>query len=172
MTFIDYVILGILLFSAVAGVVRGFLREVVSVITWVLAFVLAWKFGPSLEPHMAGAVHDSTVRAWAARVPIFLLVLVVGAGIGALLNHFVRLSIFSGLDRLLGLVFGVLRGLVVVGLTAIISQAAHFNQESWWQKSLLVPHTERVANVLRMLVGDERLKRIVPDRDPVPRRGA
>jgi membrane protein required for colicin V production len=159
MTVLDYIILGVLLFSAVAGLIRGFLREVCSLVTWVLAFWLAWRFGPALEPHLGGALGSEPVRSWAARVPIFILVLMAGAAVGALLNHLVRVSLFSGLDRLLGFVLGVLRGLVVLGVAAIICHAVRLDGEPWWQGSRLVPYVESVANLLRSIAGEAWVQR-------------
>jgi membrane protein required for colicin V production len=159
MTVLDYIILGVVLFSAVAGVVRGFVREVCSLVTWILAFWLAWRFGPSLEPHLGGALGSEPVRTWAARVPIFILVLMVGAAVGALINHLVRVSFFSGLDRLLGFVVGVLRGLVILGVAAMICHAVRLDGETWWRGSRLVPYVEGVANVLRSIAGEEWVER-------------
>lgn len=159
MTVLDYIILGVLLFSAVAGVIRGFLREVCSLVTWILAFWCAWRFGPLLEPHLGGALTSESVRHWAARVPIFILVLMIGAGVGALITHFVRLSLFSGLDRLLGFLLGVLRGLVILGVGAMICHAVRLDEEAWWRNSRLVPYVEGVANVLRSTAGEEWVQR-------------
>jgi membrane protein required for colicin V production len=158
MTVLDYIILGVVLFSAVAGIFRGFLREICSLLTWILAFWLAWHFGPQLEPHLGGALGSEPVRTWAARVPIFILVLMAGSAVGALLNHLVRLSLFSGLDRLLGFVLGVVRGLVILGVAAMICQAVRLNAEPWWTGSRLIPYVEGVANVLRSVVGEAWLQ--------------
>ena len=159
MTVLDYIILGVVVFSAVAGGIRGFLREICSLVTWVLAFWLAWRFGPLLEPHLGGALSSEAVRHWAARVPIFILVLMVGAAIGALVSHLVRLSLFSGLDRLLGLLLGVLRGLVILGLAAMICHAVKLDEEAWWRGSRLAPYVEGVANVLRGTTGEAWVER-------------
>ena len=159
MTVVDYLVLGILAFSAVAGLIRGFLREICSLVTWILAFWLAWHFASVLEPFMGGKLANPPASTWAARVLIFLVVLMIGAAIGALLSHLIRLSLFSSLDRMLGFLLGLLRGLVVVGVIAIISQAVGLNGEPWWQESKLVPYAEGVANVLRSLAGEERIQR-------------
>jgi membrane protein required for colicin V production len=159
MTVLDYIIVGVVLFSAVAGVIRGFLREICSLVTWVLAVWLAWRFGPLLEPHLGGALASEGVRHWAARVPIFILVLMVGAAVGALISQFVRVSLFSGLDRMLGLLLGVLRGLVILGLAAMICHAVRLDQEPWWRGSRLVPYVESIANALRSIAGETWVER-------------
>ena len=154
MTVVDYVILGILLFSAVAGLMRGFLREVCSLVTWILAFWAAWHFGPVVEPYLGGRLADPPFSTWAGRVVVFILVLIAGSIIGALVSYLVRLSLFNALDRLLGFVLGAARGIVVLGLLAIIGQSARLDGEAWWKHSKLVPYVVNVAKGLRAIGGD------------------
>jgi membrane protein required for colicin V production len=154
MTLADYLIIAAILISAVAGAMRGFLREAVAFGAWIIALFLAWHFADLVEPHLGGLMADSDVRPWAARVIIVVLVLLLGAGIGALLGHFVRLSIFSGLDRLLGFAFGVLRGFLLLGVFVILGQLLRLPAEGWWRHSLMIPYGESIANGLRSLVGE------------------
>ena len=158
MNWTDYAIIAVLLASCVVGLVRGLLREVISLITWVAAVWLAWEFAGTLEPHLGGALSDEAVRPWAARTIIFVVVLLAGAGIGAIVAYFVRLSIFNSLDRLLGLVFGLLRGAVVLGLLAMLCHAVRLDQETWYRGSTLVPYAEQAGNVLRGLVGERKIR--------------
>jgi membrane protein required for colicin V production len=154
MTVIDYVILAIVLVSAIAGLMRGFLREICSLITWILAVWFAWHFGATLEPYLGGELADPPYSTWAGRVIVFLIVLFAGTAIGALISHLVRLSLFSGMDRFLGFALGAVRGLVVLGLIAIVAQSARLDQERWWKHSRLVPYVQGVASGLRAIAGD------------------
>jgi membrane protein required for colicin V production len=158
MNWTDYAIIALLIASCVVGLVRGLLREVISLITWVAALWLAWEFADVLAPHLGGALSEAAVRPWAARTIIFVLVLLVGAGVGAIVAHFVRLSIFNSLDRLLGLVFGLLRGAVVLGVLAMLCHAVRLNEETWYRGSTLVPYAEQAGNVLRGLVGERKIR--------------
>lgn len=158
MNWTDYAIIALLAVSCIVGLVRGLLREVISLVSWIAAVWLAWTFGSALEPHLGGALQDAAVRPWAARVIIFAAVLLVGAGIGAIVTHFVRLSIFSSLDRLLGLVFGLLRGGVVLGVLAMGCHALRLHEEPWYRQSTLAPYAEQVGNVLRGLVGERKIR--------------
>ncbi len=153
----DYLIIIAIVISAVAGALRGFLREAVALASWIIALFLAWHFADLVEPHLGGLMADSAVRPWAARAIIMVLVLLVGAGIGSLLSHFVRLSIFSGMDRLLGLAFGILRGFVLLGVFVILGQLLQLQSEGWWRHSLLMPYGESMANGLRALVGEAQV---------------
>ena len=154
MTLADYLIIAAILISAVAGVLRGFLREAVALGAWIIALFLAWHFSDLVEPHLGGLMAGSDVRPWAARVIIVVLVLVLGACVGALLSHFVRLSIFSGVDRLLGFAFGLLRGFLLLGVFVILGQLLQLQPEGWWRHSLMIPYGESIANGLRTLVGE------------------
>ena len=152
----DYVIVAVILLSAVVGAARGFLREAISFAAWVIALFVAWHFSDLVEPHLGGLLAASDVRPWAARVIIVLLLLVLGSVVGAVLAHFVRLSIFSGTDRLLGFVFGLLRGFVLLGVFVILGQLLRLQGEQWWGHSTLIPYGESIANGVRTLVGAQR----------------
>src|SRR6187549_1708595 len=160
MSAVDYIILAILVISAIMGLVRGLLREAVAVITWFLAIILAWYFGTSLEPYLGGVLVGSPLRIWAARTIIFVCVLLLGGAVGVVLGHFVRVSMFAGMDKFLGFVFGIVRGVVVVGAFTIAIQALSMDQDPKWKNSRLMPYAIGVADALRGIVGDklERLQ--------------
>jgi len=158
MNLTDYLVIVAVVASAIVGAMRGFLREAVALAAWVTALFLAWHFSDLIAPHLGGLMSDSDVRPWAARVIIVLLVLLLGAGVGTALGHFVRLSIFSGMDRFLGFVFGTVRGLVLLGVFVILGQLLRLDEERWWSQSLLIPYGASIANGLRMLVGEERVR--------------
>jgi membrane protein required for colicin V production len=159
MVTLDYIIIAIILLSAVAGLVRGFLKEVCSLVTWILAIWLAWQFGPSVAPYLGGALEREPYGLWAGRAIVFVVVLVAGAIIGFAVDHFIRLSLFSGLDRMLGFLLGLLRGVVITGFVIILAQTVRLDSEGWWQRSKLVPVVTPVATILRVVVGEH-----LPDR--------
>ena len=156
---VDYIILAILIISAVMGLVRGLLREAIAVITWFLAIVLAWVFAPSIESLLGGILVGSPLRIWAARTIIFVGVLLLGGAISTVLGHYVRVSMFAGMDKFLGFVFGIIRGIVIVGAFTIAIQAMRMDEDPRWKKSRLMPYAIGVASALRGVVG-EQLERI------------
>jgi membrane protein required for colicin V production len=156
---VDYIILAIIIISAVMGLVRGLLREAVAVITWFLAIVLAWSFASSLEPMLGGILVGSPLRIWAARAIIFVGVLLLGGAVSTLLGHYVRVSMFAGMDKFLGFVFGLVRGVVIVGAFTIAVQALRMDEDVRWKHSRLMPYAGAVADALRGIVG-EKLERI------------
>ncbi len=161
MTGFDYIILAAILLSAIAGFIRGFLKEICALITWIVAVWAAWRFGALLEPYMGGILRQPPFGLWAGRGVVFLGVLICGTIITALVNYFARLSIFSGLDRFLGTLLGLLRGLVVVGLALMLGQNLKLDSETWWQRSVVARELLPVAGILRSIAGDHlpRLQR-------------
>jgi membrane protein required for colicin V production len=153
MNLADYVVIVAVALSAIVGALRGFLREAIALAAWIVALFVAWHFSDLIEPHLGGLLSASYVRPWAARVIIVALILLFGAGLGAIMGHYVRLSIFSGMDRFLGFLFGAARGFVLIGVFVILGQLLKLDGEMWWRHSMLLPYGHSVANGLRVLVG-------------------
>ncbi len=158
MNLADILIIGTIVISALVGALRGFLRESVALGAWIVALFVAWHFSDLIEPHLGGLLAGSYVKPWAARVILVILILLLGSAVGAILAHFVRLSMFSGMDRFLGSLFGLLRGVILLGVFVILGQLLHLDGERWWRRSLMMPYGETVANGLRTLVGEPRVR--------------
>lgn len=159
MSLVDYLVIVAVLLSAVFGAVRGFLREAVALATLIIALLLAWHFSGVIEPHLGGLIDKPPASTWAARAIIFFVVLLIGSAVGALLSYFVRLSLFSGTDRFLGFVFGLLRGVLLLGVFVILGQLLRLDSETWWARSRLIPFGESIANGLRTVVGEQLAER-------------
>jgi membrane protein required for colicin V production len=155
----DYLIIALVLATSGIGLLRGFLREGIALLSWLIAVLIAWHVGPSLEPNLGGLLAAPEVRPWAARAILLIGVLLLGAGIGALVAYFVRSSFFSGMDRLLGFVLGLLRGLVILGVVVLACETVRLDGERWWHRSMLLPYGEHLANAMRSVGGGETLKR-------------
>jgi membrane protein required for colicin V production len=150
----DVLIFLVLLGSTLIGLLRGFVREAVSLAFWIVAIWAAWRFGPVVEPHLGGLLADPRIAPWVGRVVILLLVLVCGWVVGMVLSYFTRSVGLGPLDRVIGLFFGIVRGLVLVGLIVIGGELLHLNQEPWWNRSKLIPYGETIGDWLRAMVGE------------------
>ena len=155
MTGADVLIL-LVCWAHLIGALRGFVREAVSLVFWIVAVWAAWKFGPVVEPHLGGLLADPSVAPWVGRLVILVLVLLVGWVVGMLLSYFTRSMGLGPVDRVIGLLFGIVRGMVLVGLMIIGGELLHLNHEEWWGRSKLVPYGETVGDWLRAMVGRER----------------
>jgi membrane protein required for colicin V production len=154
MTTVDYQIIALVALAAIVGIARGLLRETVALVTGVAALFIAWHYADRIEPYLGGLRAPPHVRPWAARAILLIGVLLVGAGVGAVLSHLVRLSLFRGTDRFLGFLFGVVRGVVILGVLVLVCQALRLDEEHWWRSSMLLPYGEHAASLVRSLVGD------------------
>ena len=154
MTGADVLIVLVLLGSTLIGVLRGFVREAVSLAFWILAIWGAWKLGPAVEPHLGGLLAEPSIAPWVGRLVILVLVLLLGWVVGMVLSYFTRSLGLGPLDRVIGLFFGIVRGMVLVGLLVIGGELLHMNQEEWWGRSKLVPYGETAGDWLRAMVGE------------------
>jgi membrane protein required for colicin V production len=149
MTPVDYLLVAVVLVSTLVGFWRGFTTEALSLLTLLAAVGLAWTFATALAPGLGGVAEAGEVRLWVARVIIFVAVLIVGGLVSWLARKLVRQTGLSGLDRVLGAAFGVLRAAVLIGLGVIVLEFAEVDQESWWQEARLRPYAERVAEAVK-----------------------
>lgn len=140
MNFADYLMLAVLLISLVLGFFRGFLREAVSLIAWLGGLWLAWHFAYRVEPFLGGLVANPPVSTWVARGIVLLTVLILGWVLGGILSYFVHQSGVSlMLDRLLGMVFGLIRGAVLISIAIILAQLVQLDRTQWWMRSRCMP---------------------------------
>lgn len=137
MNILDIVIIAIIAVSGLVGVFRGFVREVMSLIGWVVSAWLAWRYANVFAPVFDSIIQSPDVRKAASFISIFLLSLVLFALLSYFISKIMNKSALKGMDRTLGLVFGLLRGAIIIAVLAILIQSTQFANESWWQGSML-----------------------------------
>lgn len=135
MNWLDLVFIGIIAVSVVISLIRGFVREVVSVLVWVAAIWAAVTFAQPLAEMLAAWVDSPTIRMVAAFAAVFILVLIVGGVINYFAGQMVGRTGLSGTDRVLGLLFGGARGLLIVALLVLVAGLTAIPRESWWVES-------------------------------------
>lgn len=159
----DYLILGVLAFSMLLGLFRGFVRESIALLAWLGGLWLAWRYGPHLEPLFRDALQEPA-SMWTARAVIVVAVLIVGWLLAAILSYFLRHSALSiTVDRLLGMFFGVVRGAVVIAVVVLLAQFARLDGTEWWKNSRLLPYAVECASWIQTFAetGMEVLERQV-----------
>lgn len=130
MTWADGVAIGIVVLSGLLALARGFVREVLGIGAWIGAALAAFAFYPDVEQQLAGLVHQPKLILPLSIGIVFIVVLIVLSIISAWLGSRVRDSMLSGVDRTLGLAFGIVRGGVIVCLAYI--GLSIFLQPSEW----------------------------------------
>lgn len=138
--YIDLIILGILGLSVIVSLLRGFIREVMSLITWIAGFFIASNFYIYLADNLRD-IDNPYFRNGAAIAILFFATLILGGLVNYLLGQLVDKTGLTGTDRVLGACFGLLRGVLIV--SALLFFADTFTtmaQTEMWQKSQLIPH--------------------------------
>ncbi len=144
MTWLDVVILALIALSALFGVFRGFVREVLSLAVWVLSFWIASRYAWDAAAYLERWIPYQDARLVAAFMALFFAVLVVGMVINRMVCKLVRASGISG-DRTLGAAFGLLRGVVIVAILVMVTAVTPLAEEEAWTQSLLTGHLESLA---------------------------
>lgn len=162
MSWVDYCIVAIALLSVLVGVMRGFTREVFSLLTWILAFAIAALFGHRAEGLLESQLADPAVRGAAATGLVFFATLIVGAIVTHIAASAVRDSRFSASDRTLGGGIGVLRAVIVVVLFVLVAGRMGATTDRWWQQSSIVPHFTSLARGAETLIPDRWLAWLTP----------
>ena len=145
MVWLDIAILALIGVSTVIGLVRGLVREVRSLVAWVAAFWLALGFACELAPYLDFVSDSEVVQSITAFVVLFVVALLVGALINHLVAIVVKSTGLTGTDRVLGMAFGLLRGVVLVAAIMVVGIVAERQGEDWWQDSELIALLEPVA---------------------------
>ncbi|MGB2740933.1 MAG: CvpA family protein [Cognaticolwellia sp.] len=139
MVWIDYAILAIIGISALISLVRGFVKEAVSLIVWISAFFVASSFYVNLSTLLTN-ISDQLLRNAASVSILFISTLILGALVNYVIGQLVSKTGLSGTDRVLGIVFGALRGVLVIAAVLFFMDAfTPASTTTWWQNSQLVP---------------------------------
>jgi membrane protein required for colicin V production len=145
MNWTDYIIIGILGLSVLIGLWRGLISEVLALAIWIAAFWVAWTFGPLVASHLEHLIAMPSARVIVAYALCFVAVLLLGALLRFVISRLIEGTGLSGTDRLLGMLFGFARGVLLVSLLVFLVGFTAFTRDPWWQQSALLPQFQRVA---------------------------
>ena len=138
-TWIDWLLIGIIVLSTLISLIRGFTREVFSLITWLVAVVVAVRFTPQVAAWLAQHIGSDELRVIAAFAGLFIATVVIGSLINFGIAQLVSSSGLSGTDRLLGSLFGIARGVLVCLLLIIAAGLTPLVNKPEWQETRLIP---------------------------------
>lgn len=138
---VDVVLGGAVIISALVGIARGLIKEVLSLLTWLVAIWVAWKFSDMVaEKYVRGFIDDPTISYLAAFGGLFLVTLFALGLFNMLVSSFLASSGLGGIDRMLGMIFGLLRGLIIAAILVFIAKfVPPLTDMPAWKDSRLQP---------------------------------
>jgi len=152
MSWLDLLILGVIALSALISLIRGFVKESISLLSWIAAGIVAFRyFSPLaelLEPYLA----DPTIRSMAAFAVLFISTLIIGAIINFIMSQLVSKTGLSGTDKALGVVFGGARGVLIVTMIVLLASLTPMPEAQWWQDSAMVGFFQQLAGWVKGII--------------------
>ncbi|MEN8206553.1 MAG: CvpA family protein [Pseudomonadota bacterium] len=152
---IDVVILALIALSAILSLFRGFVREAVALATWLVALWVAMAFYEELGTILSQWISTPSAQKITAFAILFICVLLLGAIVNFLASKLVDKTGLTGTDKLLGIVFGVARGGVIVAILVLLAGLTPLPQDPWWQDSQFIGYFEELAMWMRSYLPNE-----------------
>lgn len=160
MTVFDYIALAIIVLSLAFGLWRGMVSEIIALLAWGLGIFAAFQFGSQLGAMLPGGIDDPTLRALVGCVLVFIAVLVVMAIIRIMIVKAVKALGLSVSDRLLGMFFGLARGLLITLVLVALGGMTAAPTQPWWRGATLAPPLETAVLAMKPMLPHDLAKRI------------
>ncbi len=155
MTVVDVVIIFVIVLSALFGLLRGFMKESISLAKWIIATWIAATFAPKLAPMLPAAIESEVWRQAISFASLFIVVFILGTVITYFVTRVLIKTGLTSLDRVLGLGFGVLRGgLIIIIFVIVGSHFPQLPQQDWWQQSALLERFEDIVVKIQEYIPD------------------
>jgi membrane protein required for colicin V production len=145
MPWIDLVIIAVIALSALISLIRGFVKESISLVSWVIAGLLALRYYSPMAELLEPFVNSETLRNWIGGGILFVATLIVGAAVNFIVSQLVSKTGLSGTDKALGVVFGGARGVLIVTMIVLLASLTPMPEASWWQDSTMIGFFQQLA---------------------------
>jgi len=163
MTGFDYVVLGIVGLSVLLSIMRGFVREILALASWFIAFIFARLYATDLIPLLPEAIPNDALKMLAAFLIVFLTTLLLCSLLAIALSQLFKKAGLGFLDRGLGAVFGALRGLLVVCLLVLLAGFTTLPKEPLWRNAMFAAPLEALVMLLLPWMPEDIAKHVKYD---------
>lgn len=150
MLWVDYVITAIVCISALMGLFRGFIKEAFALVLWVVAVWVGIQYSRDVAALLQTTITYPSARMAAAFSILFFATLILGSLISFLLSQLIAKTGLTGSDRLLGMLFGIVRGAVLVSILVMLAGVTPLPEDPWWKQSILIPPFQSLAIWLKL----------------------
>ena len=152
MAWIDLVIIAVIALSALISLIRGFVKESISLVTWVVAGLLALRYYGPMADLLEPFINSVTLRQWIGGGILFVATLIVGAIVNFIVSQLVSKTGLSGTDKTLGIIFGGARGVLIVTMVVLLAGLTPMPEASWWQDSVMIEFFQQLAEWVRGVI--------------------
>lgn len=152
MSWLDLLIVGIIALSALISLIRGFVKESISLLSWVAAGIVAFRYFAPMAELLEPFVAAPTIRAVAGFAILFISTLIIGAIINFIMSQLVSKTGLSGTDKALGVVFGGARGVLIVTMIVLLASLTPMPEAQWWQDSAMVGFFQQLAEWVKGII--------------------
>ena len=160
MTAFDYAVLAVIAVSALLGLWRGVVSEILALMAWVVAFLAARAVAADVANWLADQIAEPALRLAAAYALVVVAVLLAFALLRLLLRLLLKAVGLGFLDRLLGGAFGAVRGVLVVLVAVLVAGMTPLPKMEWWREATLSPPLETAVLAARPWLPADAAKRI------------
>ncbi|MCG8613769.1 MAG: CvpA family protein [Pseudomonadales bacterium] len=151
----DGVIIGIIGISAVLSLWRGFVKEVLSLLTWIAAFFVARLFASNLETLLVDSISTPSLRYGVSFLILFVVTLLIGSILNRLVGQLIKVTGLTSTDRLLGMFFGLARGIVITIVMIALLRLTPLKDDPWWSESVMIAQLELIENWSREIFDND-----------------
>lgn len=152
MSWLDIIIVGVIALSALISLIRGFVKESISLISWIVAGIVAFRYFSPMADLLEPFVASPTVRGIAGFALLFISTLVIGAIVNFIMSQLVSKTGLSGTDKALGVVFGGARGVLIVTMIVLLASLTPMPEAQWWQDSTMVGFFQQLAEWVKGVI--------------------
>ena len=163
MPVVDISIIAIVVVSLFVGLFRGFIRESLSLFSWIVAIWLAYNYATLGATYLEPYIDQPPLRVVASFAGIFIVSLLLISLASYLVYRLLYVSGISGVDRSLGSLFGLARGIIIVAFLILAARFMDFTTQPWWQESILVEYFTPVTEFIRTLLPQDLAEFVKPE---------
>lgn len=143
---VDIIILAVMGISLVFGLFRGLLRELLSLVSWVLAFWIAYRYSSPVAQVVDTALQNPALSQAVSAILVFVIVLVALMVLTSLIAKVFKATGLAGLDRILGGLFGLGRAVVILFAALFLAGLTGAVEQHWYNASAMIPMFERALD--------------------------
>ena len=162
MNVVDIAIVAIVSISLIIGLFRGFIREALSLFSWIVALWIAYTYATVGAIYLQSYIDQPPLRTVAAFAAIFVVALILISMLSHLIHRILSITGISGVDRSLGALFGLMRGIIIVATLILGATFMDLMSQPWWHDSLLAGYFNPVTDFIRSLLPADIAKFVTP----------